>query len=134
MKTPAWVPILFGLIAVYDGLLGLLFLVAPTYAFTLCNVPPPNHVGYVQFPAALLVVFAWMFVQVARDPVSNRGLIIYGILLKVAYCAVAGGHWLTSGIPAMWQPLVIIDGITAVLFVWAYLQLGRPGTAAKPSA
>lgn len=125
MKAPVWVPILFGLMALYDGLLGLLFLVAPTYAFAQFSVPPPNHPGYVQFPAALLVVFGWMFVQIARNPVGNRGLIVYGILLKVAYCAVAGGHWLTSGIPAMWKPLVIIDGVTALLFVWAYLRLHR---------
>ena len=70
----------------------------------------------------------WDIVQIARNPVGTRGLIVYGILLKVAYCAVAGGHWLTSGIPAMWKPLVIIDGVTALLFVWALLQLGQART------
>ena len=31
---------------------------------------------------------------------GNRGLIPYGILLKVSYCGVAGYHWLAGGIPA----------------------------------
>ena len=58
MKTPVWIPILFGLAALYDGLLGLLFLLAPGYPFQLFSVVPPNHLGYVQFPAAVLLIFA----------------------------------------------------------------------------
>ena len=54
MSTPKWIPPLFWLAALYDGLLGLAFLAAPGRLFDLCQVTPPNHLGYVQFPAALL--------------------------------------------------------------------------------
>jgi hypothetical protein len=126
MKTPRWIPILFGLSAAYDGILGLLFLVAPGYPFERFAVTPPNHLGYVQFPAALLLIFGLMFVKIALDPVRHRGLIVYGILLKVAYCTVSGWHWLSTGIPGMWKPFTVIDLVMGVLFVWAYAILGKP--------
>jgi hypothetical protein len=123
MKTPRWIPILFGLAAAYDGAVGLLFLVAPGYPFQLFHVTPPNHMGYVQFPAALLMIFALMFAKIALSPIWYRDLIPYGILLKVAYCAVSGWHWLTTGIPAMWKPLTVIDLVMLILFIWAYAAL-----------
>jgi hypothetical protein len=125
MTTPKWIPPLFWLAALYDGLLGLAFLAAPGQLFDLCQVTPPNHLGYVHFPAALLLIFGLMFVAIARDPGGRRQLIGYGILLKVAYCGVAGVHWAASGIPGMWKPFVVIDLVMGLLFVWAYLSLAQ---------
>ena len=42
-------------------MLGLVFLLSPGWVFHAFAVTPPNHMGYVQFPAALLIVFAIMF-------------------------------------------------------------------------
>ena len=134
MRPPKWISPLFVLAALYDGVLGLLFLAAPLYAFELCDVTPPNHIGYVQFPAALLLIFGVMFAQVARDPLAGRSLILYGIMLKVAYCGVAISHWLASDIPWMWKPFVVIDLVMGILFLWAYVAL-RPGAEREaPSA
>jgi hypothetical protein len=129
MKVPKWIPILFIIAALYDGVLGVWFLLLPESPFRICDVTPPNHVGYVQFPAALLLIFALMFLSIARAPLARRGLIPYGILLKVAYCGVSGWHWLASGIPTMWKPFTIIDVVMAALFVSAYVILTRPAPA-----
>ena len=131
MKAPKWIAPLFWLAAVYDGVLGFLFMAAPNLPFEVFGVTPPNHPGYVQFPAALLVIFALMFAVVALDPVRNRNLIPYGILLKVAYCSVASLHWLTIGIPAMWKPLVVVDLVMGLLFVWAYVALAPRSESAE---
>jgi hypothetical protein len=131
MRRPRWIPPLFYVAALYDGLLGLLFLLIPGYAFDVCKVTPPNHDGYVQFPAALLLVFSLMFLAIARNPAGNRHLIVYGILLKLAYCGVACWHWFTADIPFMWKPFAVIDLVMAILFVWAYAELGR-GLRAEP--
>lgn len=125
-----WVRVLFALAAVYDGVLGLAFLLFPAYPFELFEVAPPNHPGYVQFPAALLLIFALMFVAVARDPIRQRDLIPYGILLKAAYCGLAFSYWLTQDIPGMWKPFAVIDVVMAVFFAWAYVALGRPSRLA----
>ena len=125
MSMPKRIPLLFWLAALFDGLLGLAFLAAPGQLFDLCQVTPPNHLGYVHFPAALLLIFGLMFAAVALDPVGRRHLIVYGILLKVAYCSVAGFHWAATGIPGMWKPFVVIDLVMGLLFVWAYQSLGK---------
>jgi hypothetical protein len=126
MNRIGWSRILFGLAAVYDAVLGIVFLFhfAAAWVYQACGVTPPNHWGYVQFPAALLLVFAVMFVAIARDPEGNRGLILYGIGLKVAYCATTFGYWFSSGIPFMWKPFAVTDLVMAALFVWAYAALG----------
>ena len=123
MKPPRWVSPLFWLAAVYDGGLGVLFLVAPRLPFEWFEVTPPNHMAYVQFPAALLIIFGLMFVAVALRPVANRGLILYGVLLKLAYAGIAGAYWITSDIPGMWKPLAVCDLAMAVLFAGAYWVL-----------
>jgi hypothetical protein len=124
MNSPKWIAPLFWLAALYDGVLGLLFLAAPWWVYAHFNMALPNHMGYVQFPAALLVIFGLMFVAIARNPAANRGLIVYGILLKIAYCSLATYYWVTTDIPFIWKPFVAIDLVMGVLFLLAYGSLG----------
>lgn len=122
MNVPSWISPLFWLAALYDGVLGALFLIAPWWTFQTFNVPPPNHMAYVQFPAALLIIFALIFATIARSPIANRGQMIYGILLKVAYCSIAAYYWFATDIPIIWKPFVIGDLAMGLLFVAAYTQ------------
>jgi len=131
MNTRLRASVLFYVAALYDGVLGLAFLLAPGRVFAHFGILPPNHVGYVHFPAALLLVFTVMLLAIARNPHENRGLIPYCILLKVAYCGVVFGHWFTAGIPAMWKPFAIADVLFAALFVWAYRALRRRSAGAS---
>ncbi|MEN8127609.1 MAG: hypothetical protein ABFR90_07360 [Planctomycetota bacterium] len=123
MKKDLPVSILFYLAAAYDGILGILFLAWPMCMFEHFEVTPPNHAGYVQFPAMLLIVFAVLFVNIARKPVENRNLIFYGILLKVSYCTVVFGYWFTNGIPVIWKPFAVCDLVFIILFILCKLSL-----------
>ena len=125
MKKFRNISIFYYLSAAYDGILGLAFLFFPLSIFTWFEVTPPNHVGYVHFSAALLIVFALMFINIAREPLHNRNLIPYGILLKVSYCSVVFWHWSTAGIPNMWKSFAIFDVCFGLIFVWTYISLGR---------
>jgi len=120
--------ILFAIAALYDGLLGAAFLFMGPCVFKWFKVIPPNHFGYVHFPAALLLIFGLMFLAIAKDPEKNRNMIPYGILLKIAYCGVIGFHWLTAGLPDMWKPFCILDLCFLALFVLAQAKL-RPAPA-----
>lgn len=128
MNRQAWIRPLFIIAALYDGILGLLFIFAPLAAFRWFSVVPPNHVGYVQFPAALLVVFAAMFARVAADPAGQRNLIPYGIGLKIAYCGTVFLHWALTDIPPMWKPFAIADLLFMVLFFIAWRNIPRVRT------
>lgn len=123
MKTKTSIKLLFCVAAIYDGLLGAAFLFASSTLFEWFGVTPPNHYGYVHFPAALLIVFAVMFLAIAMNPVRNRNLIPYGMLLKVSYCGVVLFHWLTAGIPNMWKPFCLLDLVFLIFFVWAWVVL-----------
>ena len=114
---------LFWIAAAYDGLLGAIFFAVPSSMFTWFGVTPPNHYGYVRFPALLLIVFAIMFAAVARNPTKNRNLIPYGIMLKASYSGMVFGYWLSAGIPGMWKPFAFVDVIFGLLFYWAYRAL-----------
>ena len=122
---------LFIIAVIYDGLLGLMFIFAGSYAYQWCNITPPNHMGYVQFPAALLLIFAIMFMTIAGNPIKNRHLIPYGILLKISYCAVVFYHWFSTGVPYMWKPFAIFDLLFLILFLWAYVSLGKMSNEPK---
>lgn len=124
MKKPL-IQIVYFIAALYDGLLGAAFLFSAEALFERFQVTPPNHFGYVHFPAALLIIFALMYAAIAVKPQANRNLIPYGLLLKVSYCGVVGYHWFTAGIPGMWKPFVFFDIVFLVLFIWAFISLGK---------
>ncbi len=123
MKSHMMTSILFWISCIYDGLLGLAFLFFSMKIFETYQITPPNHIGYIQFPAAILLLFAIMFAAIARDPIANKNMIPYGILLKLSYCAVVFGHWMMQDLPGIWKPFAICDAIFVVLFAVAYTKL-----------
>lgn len=123
-----WIKPFFIVAGLYDGILGVAFLFFATTIFQSFGVTPPNHIGYVQFPALLLMIFAAMFFRIASDPVRNRDLILYGVGLKIAYSGSVFWHQLTGGVPFMWIPWAWADLVFLVLFLAAWKQ-----TAGKAS-
>lgn len=119
-----WIRSLFYVSALYDGVLGLIFLFFWPAIFRMFDVTPPNHAGYVQFPALLLIIFGVLFLQIAVNPEANRNLIPYGIALKAAYSGTVFWHELTTGIPPMWVWFAWSDLAFLVLFVMASRSLG----------
>lgn len=124
-----WIKYFFLVAALYDGVLGLAFLVAPAEIFAMYEVTPPNHMSYVQFPAILLIIFAVMFYRIAADPIRNRELILYGCGLKVAYCSLVLVYAVTTGIPSMWIPWAWADLVFLVLFVLSWRSLEQQTSA-----
>jgi len=132
MKTK-WVKTLFIIAGMYDGLLAVAFLLFGSDIFHWFGVTPPNHVAYVKFPALLLLIFAAMFFRIARDPVKNRELILYGVALKVAYSGTAFWYQITKGIPFMWIPWAWADLVFLVLFLVAWKRtVPAPDTGLPP--
>lgn len=125
MNNTSRFSILFYVSALFDGVLGVGFLLAAPGIFEWLGIPPLEHYGYIHFAAALLIVFALMFLAIARAPLANRNLIPFGMLLKVSYCSVVFYHWSTGGITDIWKPFAFVDLAFLALFAWAYVELGK---------
>jgi hypothetical protein len=115
-----WMKVAFRGSAIYDGILGIVFLFLGPMIYDYFGIERPNHLGYLHFPALLLIVFALMYWRIASDPVRFGVLIPYGIGLKVSYSGVVFYHWATGGIPAMWIPFAWIDVAFLIIFLLAW--------------
>lgn len=127
--TSTAIKALFTVAGIYDGVLGLIFLFLAPTIFARFNITPPNHYGYIVFPALLLLVFAAMFFRIASDPVKYRHMIAYGIGLKAAYAGTAFWYQLQGNIPRMWIPMAWFDLTFLVLFALALRSIQAPRVA-----
>lgn len=116
----AMLKLLFLVAGLYDLLIGLVFLLFGAALLDWAGIPQPNHMGYLQFAALQLLIFGAMFLAVSRDPVGNRNLIPYGMLLKVCYVGLTSFYWVQGECPRLFQPFAVIDAVMLVLFWLAY--------------
>lgn len=120
--------------AIYDGLLGSLFLFSAPRAFALAGIPAPSHFGYAHFAAALLLIFALMFLAAAIQPAGNRNLIAFGMLLKIAYISVVAFHLTQGSVPAAFLIFAALDAAWLLAFIWIFYLLSRkPKPATAPA-
>ena len=124
--TAHWIRPFFILAGIYDGVLGLAFVFFAPEIFQAFGVAPPNHFGYVHFPALLLLIFAAMFFRIARDPARNRSLILYGVALKIAYAGSVFWYHMNGGVPAMWIPWAWADVAFLAVFLIAFQKTKAP--------
>jgi hypothetical protein len=124
-----WIRPLFVVAALYDFVLGVVFLFAFQSVYLRFNVTLPNHPAYVQFAATLVAIFGVGFWFVSRAPERNRDIIKLGILLKLAYSATVLVYWAQGRIPMMWVPFAWIDLAFMATFIAALRALAVGGAA-----
>lgn len=120
------VRLLFALAGLYDFGIGLIFLFYGPQLFDATRVPPPNHWGYIQFGSLMLMIFGLMFFAIARDPIGNRRLMLYGMLLKLSYSGLVAYYWFTTDCPLLFKPFAVIDLVMFILFLIAYMKRLAP--------
>jgi hypothetical protein len=104
-----WIRPFYMVAALYDFVLGILFLLAWQPIYGMFDIGPPNHPAYIQFAAAVVATFGIGFWYVARAPERNRDIIKLGVLLKLAYSSIVLGYWFQGRMPSMWVPFAWID-------------------------
>jgi len=122
LKTVRYLFLIAGL---YDIALGGLYFFLYEKLFAYFHVPPAGHPTYVQFPALLLVLFGFMFLQIASAPVRYRAMMPYGMGLKAAFAGLAFWYEFNGGVSAMWIPMAVIDLLFLIAFVFAWLSVAR---------
>ncbi|MNJ72505.1 hypothetical protein D3C77_691620 [compost metagenome] len=74
-----------------------------------------------QLTMGVVVVFAWAYWMIARDPVRYRPYIVLGLLLKIMVVTIIFGHWLAGNIGWPLPALASGDILFGLLF-WRYYQ------------
>lgn len=118
-----WIKALFFIAGICDLLIGALFFLATPQIFKLASVPLPYHIGFMQFPALLIVIIGALFLHIAANPVARRDLIPYLTCVKIAFSGLVFWYQLTIGIPTLWLPLAWCDVGYIILFVAAWRAL-----------
>jgi hypothetical protein len=111
--------------AVYDILLGLIFGLFYKMVYNTFQTTLPNHPGYIQLVALYILIFGIGFWFVAKNPLAHVGIILLGIMMKLAFIVVVLGHLFFGSVPNFYIPFAIIDAVFLVLFVMAESTVRR---------
>jgi hypothetical protein len=124
----------FFLAAVYDLVLGVAFLLLYPRVYASLGIALPSEPAYLQASAAFVLVQGIMYLFVYRNMIRNRDLIVVGAVYKLAYAAVALGHWAAGDLPhSVFAVLGIVDLVFLALFLMALRAVGRELKGASPS-
>lgn len=104
--------------ALYDLVLGLVFLFAHPWLYGVLSLPLPTEPAYLHAAAAFVLVQGIMYYVVQRDMVRNRDLVLVGAIYKGAYAAVAFYHWTLGDLP---HPLFAVFGVLDVAFLTLFV-------------
>ena len=121
---------LFLLAAVYDLILGIVFMFFPKSAFNIVGVPEklPDFVGYISLIGAFLFVIGVAYYLIYRgDLQKNRDLILVGVLYKLAYFSITFYYFAIGNIPHIifFGLFGVVDLIMFILMVECYIRLGK---------
>ena len=123
---PGWKP--FFLIAgLYDVLLGVAFFVFGEQILEWVGMELPPHIAYIQLAAVFIAVQGLSYLLVWVDPPRFMGLVIIGVVYKLAYSGLALWYLIIGELPNdFFIPWALIDIIFLVGFL-LFLRATWPG-------
>jgi hypothetical protein len=111
---------LFTVAAAFNLLVGLPMLVAYPVVAAALALPGPPTVWF-HIVACVVVLFGYVYWQIARDPVRFRPYVVLGVIAKLLFVVVIYGHWLAGDVSGRVAALVTADLVFALAFA-AYLR------------
>lgn len=122
--------VLFLLVAVYDLILGIVFMFFSKSTFELLGIPEklPEFDGYLTLIGVYVLILGVAYYLIYRgDLYKNRDLILIGVLYKLGYCAVTFYYFIIGDIPhILFLGLFgVIDLIMFILMAECYLTVSK---------
>jgi hypothetical protein len=104
--------------ALYDVVLGGVFVVAGEQILGAIGMQLPPHVAYIQLAAIFIFVQGLSYWLAYRDPYGNLGIVRVGVAYKAAYAGLAAWYLLIGALPSVFFiPWAIVDVAFLVGFV-----------------
>lgn len=120
----------FLIAALYDIVLGIVFLVGGETVLDAIGMTLPPHIAYIQLAAVFVFVQGLSYLFPWRDAWSNTGIVWVGVAYKAGYAALAAYYLLLGTLPSnFFIPWAISDLCFMVGFLW-FLRVARAQKAA----
>lgn len=121
---------LFLLVAVYDIILGIVFMFFTKSTFELLGIPEklPEFDGYLTLIGVYVLILGIAYYLIYKgDLQKNRDLILIGVLYKLGYCAITFYYFIIGDIPhVLFLALFgVIDFIMFILMLECYYTIGK---------
>lgn len=100
--------------ALYDLILGTVFLFLYPWVYGVMGIPLPTEPAYLQMAAAFVLVQGMMYVLVYRNLEGNRDLILVGATYKAAYAVISLYHLGAGDLP---HPFFAVFGVLDIGFM-----------------
>jgi hypothetical protein len=104
--------------ALYDGILGLVFLFFGGSVLAQLDVPAPENPVYIQLAAGLIAIFGLGFYLASRHPLLNVDIVRLGVVFKVFYIVLALLALVQGTLP---HPLFLLFAAVDTLFLALFL-------------
>ena len=115
--------------AIYDGLLGLVFLLAARPVMEALGVPMPDNPIYLQLAAGLIAIMGLLQFYAWRDLERNADIIRVLIAFKGFFVLLAGWSYFNGNLPS---PVFGVFALIDIAFLIAFLfYLGKYGVATR---
>jgi len=118
----------FLLAALYDLILGAVFMVASEPILTAIGMALPPHIAYIQLAAVFVLAQGLGYWLVFRDPFANLGIVRVGIAYKAAYAGLALYYLVIGQLPS---PFFIPWAVFDLLFLIGFVMFLRDASRAQ---
>ena len=116
--------------ALYDLILGAVFLVIGERILTAVGMVLPPHIAYIQLAAVFIFVQGLGYWLVFRDPFANLGIVRIGVAYKAAYSGLALYYLVSAQLPsAFFIPWAVTD----LLFLIGFVTFLRGASRTQPA-
>ena len=127
LDWPGWKPF-FLVAALYDMILGVVFMVFGEQILEWIGMELPPHVAYIQLAAVFIFVQGLSYLLVYFDPPNNLGLVRIGVVYKIAYAGLALWYLIIGQLPSnFFIPWALVD----VVFLAGFLLFLRAAMRAR---
>jgi hypothetical protein len=104
----------FGVAAVYDTFLGIIFFIFYKSIYFILNIQLPDNPAYLQLSSAFVLVQGISYFFVYKNLKRNIDIVKVGIIYKIIYTAVAFYYWGIGGLP---HSIFALFGFLDLIFV-----------------
>jgi len=118
MEKAGFFRVLFLVAAIYDFVLGIIFLLFYKQAYTFLNITLPVYPMYLQMVAAFVTVMGIAYYFAYLDMYRNIDLVKVGVIFKGVYAVLTSYFYFADLANVVFFWFAIIDVVFLVLFVW----------------